>query len=151
MRAYAADFGEARETHTFPSHCRQPTIDPDADKSSHGMRTLQERTGLGQAGQSQHFRCVRITKLDDGFFTRLRRYRLGCDELQALGPAYRHKAVGYADCRDLQKKDGFVIADQLLERRKTRGAIVGRRGEHVDVRSETLGQIIAHCQMWRLH
>jgi len=78
MRAYATDFGEARESHTLPSHCRQLTIDADPDKSPHGMRALQEGARLGQASQRQHFRSVRITKFDDGFFACFRLYRLDC-------------------------------------------------------------------------
>jgi hypothetical protein len=148
MRAYAADFGEARETHTLPSHCRQLTIDADPDKSPHGMRALQEGPRLGYACQRQHFRCVRIAKFHDGFFAWLRLYRLDCHELNSLGLAYRRKTLGYAYCRDLQKKDGLVIADEFVKCRKTRGAIVVRRGENVNVTSETLGEFTALGQVW---
>jgi hypothetical protein len=148
MRAHAADFGKARESHTLSSHCRQPAIDANPDKSPHGMRALQEGARLGQACQRQHFRCVRITKFDDRFFACFRLYQLGCYQLNSLGPAYCHKTLGYAYCRDLQKKDGFAIADEFVECRKTRGAIVERRGENVDVTSETLGKITALRQVW---
>lgn len=141
MGTYAADFRETRKPHALPRHCYQTPIDADANEAAHCMSARQKGAWLGQFRQSEHFLRVRITKYKDCIFACLGLNGPGRQQLNALGFAHGHKTVGHADCGNLEQKNGVVIADESGKGRKTRGAIVGRGGENIDVAPETLGKI----------
>src|SRR5579859_2280201 len=143
MRAHAADFREAWEAHPLPCHRGQAPVDTDADEVAHGVSARQERTRFGQLRQSDHFRCIGITELNDGVVAGLGRNGTRREHLHALGCSRGHQTVRDADRRDLQHKDGLAFEDQSAQRCETGETVVACSGEHVDVPTEALGEITA--------